>query len=127
MKKLINSYWPAIFWSAIIIILLSIPGSDLPNEASFLNIPHFDKWVHFGIFTLFVVLWCWAVSLKKSRTKILKKFLLITIAGIALGYLLELVQKYFVPNRDYDMWDVLADSIGAVAGLLISIKLFIKK
>lgn len=127
MKKLINSYWPAIFWSAIIIILLSIPGSDLPNEASFLNIPHFDKWVHFGIFMLFVVLWCWAVSLKKSQTKILKKFLLITIAGIALGYLLELVQKYFVPNRDYDLWDVLADSIGAISGLLISLKVFIKK
>ncbi len=127
MKKLINSYWPAIFWSAIIIILLSIPGSDLPNEASFLNIPHFDKWVHFGIFMLFVVLWCWAVSLKKPQTKILKKFLLITIAGIALGYLLELVQKYFVPNRDYDLWDVLADSIGAISGLLISLKVFIKK
>jgi VanZ family protein len=127
LKKLINSYWPAIFWSAIIIILLSIPGSDLPNEASFLNIPHFDKWVHFGIFMLFVVLWCWAVSLKKPQTKILKKFLLITIAGIALGYLLELVQKYFVPNRDYDLWDVLADSIGAISGLLISLKVFIKK
>lgn len=127
MKKLINSYWPAIFWSAIIIILLSIPGSDLPNEASFLNIPHFDKWVHFGIFMLFVVLWCWAVSLKKPQTKILKKFLLITTAGIALGYLLELVQKYFVPNRDYDLWDVLADSIGAISGLLISLKVFIKK
>ncbi|MGC4234135.1 MAG: VanZ family protein [Niabella sp.] len=127
MKKLINSYWPAIFWSAIIIILLSIPGSELPNEATFLNIPHFDKWVHFGIFTLFVVLWCWAVSLKKPQAKILKKFLLITIAGIVLGYLLELVQKYLVPNRDYDMWDVLADSIGAIAGLLISLKVFVKK
>jgi len=126
LKKLFNSYWPAILWSAIVIILLCIPGSDLPDESSFLEIPYFDKWVHFGIFALFVTLWCWAVSLK-SQTGLVKKFILITISGIALGYLLELAQKYLVPNRDYDLWDVVADGIGTVIGLLFSLKVFIKK
>lgn len=127
MKKLINSYWPAILWSAIIIILLCIPGSDLPDETSFINVPNFDKWVHFGIFALFVMLWNGAASLKKPQAGLIKKFILITIAGIVLGYLMELVQKYLVPNRDYDMWDVVADGIGAVTGLLLSLKVFIKK
>jgi len=127
LKKLVNSFWPALFWSAIIVFLLSIPGSDLPEESSFLTIPYFDKWVHFGIFALFVVLWCWAVSLKKSAGNLVQKFIWITLAGILLGYLMELVQKYLVPNRDYDLWDVVADSAGAIAGLLFSLRVFRKK
>jgi VanZ family protein len=122
-----NSFWPAIFWSAIIIILLSIPGSDLPEETSFLSIPYFDKWVHLGIFALFVVLWCWYLSTRRPVTRRTGSFIWITIIGILLGYMMELVQKYFVPNRDYDLWDVVADGIGAIAGLLLSLKIFAKK
>lgn len=127
MKKILNSFWPALFWSAIIIVLLCIPGSDLPQESSFLSIPYFDKWVHGGIFALFVILWCWAFSFKKNRTRQVRSFVWITIAGIALGYILELVQKYLIPHRDYDLWDVVADTAGAVIGLLFSLKFFIKK
>lgn len=122
-----NSFWPAIFWSAILIFLLSIPGSDLPEETSFLTIPYFDKWVHFGIFALFVILWCWALSFKKSRTKRVQNFIWVTLGGILLGYLMELVQKYLVPHRDYDLWDVVADGAGAIVGLLFSLKVFAKK
>lgn len=122
-----NSFWPAIFWSAIIIILLSIPGSDLPEETSFLSIPYFDKWVHLGIFALFVVLWCWYVNARRPATRRTGSFICITIIAILLGYIMELVQKYFVPNRDYDLWDVVADAVGALAGLLISLKIFAKK
>ena len=127
LKKLLNSYWPAIIWSAIIIILLCIPGSDLPEETSFLNIPYFDKWIHVGIFGLFVFLWCGFVSTKQEPTGLLKKFILITITAIVLGYIMELVQKYFVPNRDYDLWDVVADAAGSIIGLLLSLKMFAKK
>lgn len=122
-----NSFWPAIFWSAIIIILLSIPGSDLPEETSFLSIPYFDKWVHLGIFALFVVLWCWYINARRPATRRTGSFIYITIIAILLGYIMELVQKYFVPNRDYDLWDVVADAVGALAGLLISLKIFAKK
>lgn len=126
MKKLLHSFWPALFWSAIVIFLLSIPGSDLPEESSFLTIPYFDKWVHLGIFALFVILWCWAISLKKKQVNRVRSFLWITMAAILLGYLMELVQKYLVANRDYDLWDVVADGVGAIIGLLFSLKVFAK-
>ncbi|MCH5596918.1 VanZ family protein [Niabella ginsengisoli] len=127
MKKLSNSYWPAIFWSAIIVILLVIPGSDLPEEASFLNIPYFDKWIHFGLFALFVVLWCAIVRYKSSTNTIKRNFILVTLTGILFGYIMELVQKYLVANRDYDMWDVVADSAGAIVGLIFSLIVYAKK
>ncbi len=120
-----NSFWPALFWSAIVVLLLSLPCSDLPEESSFLSIPNFDKWVHMGIFALFVILWCWALSLKKNHTNL--NFIWVTLGGILLGYVMELVQKYLVPNRDYDLWDVVADGAGAIIGLLFSLKVFAKK
>src|SRR5690606_5027156 len=110
-----------------IIFLLCIPGSDLPDAPPLLNIPYFDKWVHFILFALFVILWCRVLSLKKSRAKMTQKFVWIFLLGVFLGYAMELVQKYWIPNRDYDVWDIAADGIGALAGLLISLKMFIKK
>jgi VanZ family protein len=39
------------------------------------------------------------------------------------GIAMELVQKYFIPNRSFDFKDVIADTIGIVVGLLLSIKM----
>lgn len=120
------SYWPAIIWSAIILVLLIIPGQDLPNERTF-KIPGFDKLVHFGIFSLFVVLWCWGVVHKALSGPSIYKFLLITAIGVLFGYAMELVQKTLVSHRDYDLWDAFADAMGCVIGLIISMKMFAKK
>lgn len=120
-------YWPAIIWSAIIFLLLAIPGSDLPQESSFLDIPHFDKWIHMGIFALFVILWCRALRIWHPAKKLFLNFILVALAGIAFGYAMELVQKYFIPNRDYDLWDVVADAAGSLLGLAFSLIAFRKK
>lgn len=122
-----NSFWPAAFWSAIVIVLLSLPGSDLPPGGFFRLIPHFDKWIHFGMFALFVILWNWAIAVRLPQSRQVKSFVLVTLVGILVGYLMELVQKYMVTNRDYDMWDVVADAAGAAGGLVFSLIRFRKK
>ena len=40
---------------------------------------------------------------------------------------MEFIQKYFIPNRSFDVGDIIADGVGSAIGLLISLKLFIKK
>ncbi len=37
-----------------------------------------------------------------------------TIFMIVLGVAMEYVQKYFVPNRSFDSWDIVADIAGCV-------------
>lgn len=125
MKKILYGYWPATIWSAIIIILLSLPGSAFAEQEPV--IPHFDKLVHAGIFGMFVWLWCRFIYLKKPATRLLKTFIYITLLGIVFGYGMELVQKYLVINRDYDWWDVVADAVGCVIGLVFSWYVYIKK
>ncbi len=40
---------------------------------------------------------------------------------------MEFIQKYFIPNRSFDIGDIIADGIGSAAGLLISLRMYIKK
>ena len=55
------------------------------------------------------------------------RFVLILIIACLYGVATELMQKYLIPNRDYDIYDILADSIGAVLGfifVLLTVKWF---
>ncbi len=42
-----------------------------------------------------------------------KKWLLrIVLGGIAYGTIMEFVQKYWIPNRSFELADIAADSVG---------------
>ena len=40
---------------------------------------------------------------------------------------MEFVQKYFIPNRSFDVMDMIADGIGSVIGVIVAAKVYIKK
>jgi VanZ family protein len=113
IKKYLSQKWVAIAWTLMVIILLAIPGKMIPEEPAF-AIPQFDKVVHIVMFGLFV--WLWSnhyAALNLNKRKLLKIFFLIFILGVVLGIGMEYVQKYFIPNRDFDEADIIADMIGA--------------
>ncbi|MFI5152114.1 MAG: VanZ family protein [Chitinophagales bacterium] len=113
IKKYLSKKWVAIAWTLLVIILLAIPGKMIPQEQAF-TIPQFDKVVHIILFGLFV--WLWSnhySSLSLTKKKLLRIFFLIFIFGVCLGIGMEYVQKYFIPNRDFDEADIIADMIGA--------------
>ncbi len=53
----------------------------------------------------------WTVSRSKGIT-----FLFLFAVGVSIGALDELLQSY-VPGRDMDMWDWVADAVGVAAGV----------
>jgi VanZ family protein len=111
-KYFAKMYW-AIIWTTVIFILLSLPGSMIPNESTFV-IPNFDKVVHIGLFGGFVVLWSLYFTTKLLPPKnLLRSFFLIFIIAVVYGIGMEYVQKYFIPLRYYDEADIIADMIGA--------------
>jgi len=113
LRKYFSNIYSPIVWTLIIGILLAMPGSMLPNETHF-SIPQFDKIVHISLFGGFVFLWNLYLSVRPiQRTRLLRLFFLVFILAQAYGIGMEYVQKYFIPLRDFDEADIIADLIGA--------------
>jgi len=118
MKIRIIPFLPAITWLITSTILLSLPGDDLP-ENNFFDIPYFDKYVHFGMFFILTVLFCYPfVRTTTNGSGVKSIFKEIAIAAIAFGVAMEFVQKYLVINRSFDVIDIVFDTLGSVAGLI---------
>jgi len=114
---------PALTWVIIVTILLCLPGSALPQENWFDKI-WLDKWIHIILFLVMVFLWCRYVPVVEGKK--IRYFRQIAIYFFLYGIGMELVQKYFIPNRSFDLKDILDDGLGCGIGLLISGR-YIKK
>jgi VanZ family protein len=122
LYNILSSRLPALLWTLFILILLCLPGKMLPDEQQF-KIPQLDKYVHIILFGCFVFFWGFYYGSKQEEDKNLnRKFLIIFIIACLFGIAMEYVQKYFIPNRDFDVYDIMADAVGAGGGLLVILK-----
>ena len=111
----------AISWFIIMCILFFLPGSTLPKE-SWLDTIHFDKWVHIGLFAILVFLWRGAFNWEVNNYNTVLLFF-----AFAYGLMIEFIQKNWVPNRSFDLFDVLADMTGGIIGLIVWLRVYRKK
>jgi VanZ family protein len=102
----------AMGWFLLMNILFVLPGSALPKAGWFTDI-QLDKWVHTGLFAGLVFLFCSAFN------SLSKKLWMVLLGAVAYGFIVELVQKNWVPNRSFDVYDVLADTAGSIIGLVV--------
>lgn len=85
----------------------------LPSESHF-KIPQFDKLVHICFFGGFVFLWNLYEARRATATdKLLRLFFLFYVLGNLYGIGIEYAQLYWIPGRDFDLADMIADMIGA--------------
>ena len=114
----------AIIWLLTITTLLCIPGTKFP-KITWQDKIWLDKWVHIFLFMILVILWSKAYSHTKNTHSDVRKILFkIMVVGCLYGILMEIVQKYFIPFRSFDLGDIIADGIGCVAGYFFAIKRF---
>lgn len=76
-----------------------------------------DKIVHVGLFGCTVLLLCLGYYRQYGHISKLT-FSVIAICAAFYGLLIEYIQKYWAVQRSFDMSDVAADIVGAVAGIL---------
>jgi VanZ family protein len=115
-----KKFWPGIAWFLFTSVLVFLPGSDIP-ESSWLDVIYFDKFVHAGIFGGLTLLFC--LPFFKAHFNLQQKinyFIRISLAAIFWGIIVEVVQKFFIPGRSFDMFDWAADSVGVYIGFLVS-------
>lgn len=109
MKKF-SYFIPAACYYALIFVLSSKPH---PIEV---EVPLFDKWIHlveFGALGFFISFGFF----KSLKTSLRIKMNSTLLSGILLGIADE-IHQYFVPGRDSDILDAIADALGIFLGLL---------
>lgn len=106
---------PAISWGLVILVLSLMPGGT--GGFSLFGIPHFDKIGHFGMYagwTFFIMrgLWGhpqWSPGQKVGWT---------LVCGTVIGIFLEFAQLWMHQGRSFEGWDMVANAIGALSGVL---------
>ncbi len=103
-----------ILWTVIIFTLCTLPGDAIPNPH--LNIPNIDKFVHGGLFFIASLLLIFPL-IHYSHLPRWKSYLVACLYTVVYGGLIEILQYYFF-NRSGEVYDLLADFIGAVVACL---------
>lgn len=102
-------------------MLLTLIKIERPHEASFTSFLgiEMDKWAHFIMFLPLAM--CLFLFLKWNSIPfdIPRFFWSVLCAGIIWGLAIELLQGNATTYRGEDPYDLLADSIGTLAGLII--------
>ena len=107
---------PAFLWAVLIFVSSSIPSERMPN----FTFVRFDKAIHFTIYFLFAFFTYRALRYQNRYPLLSRHALLFTVLLIALYGASDEFHQYFVPGRQADVFDLLADTMGAcflVAGV----------
>ena len=101
---------------AVFIFFIHVAPVD-PDQANRFDFPFADKWIHallFGVLSALSYL-----SLYKKRLDY-RPILLVFGVCLFYGALLEVIQYFFTEERSGDILDWLADSAGALNGIVLA-------
>ncbi len=95
--------------------LSTFPDDDTPD----IDIPHFDKVVHFGFYFGAAVLGTFFIrETTHGKSPMIKTLVFAAFGAILFGILIEVLQYSFTLDRQGDLFDALANSFGAIVGAL---------
>ena len=104
----------SIIWVLVIFIGTTFPNSDITVGANVL-VPHVDKIAHFTMYFILQLLLMWQFDEIKTGRFQIRILLLVCAYGI----LLELIQKYFLVDRFFESYDIIANITGAFMGIIL--------
>ncbi len=111
----------AIIWAIVVAILILLPGKDLPGTGGLANIDKIAHAIVFAVLTILVI-----VGFKKQFTfPVIKKYSIISSISVILLYsvILESIQL-FVPDRQFDKFDMIANTMGISFGLILFVFIY---
>lgn len=128
MKKSHVILWlPCVFYYAFISFISHIPGDHLiPNLEIF---PYFDKVVHFCLYAFLGLIVSRALSWEEYYHHLKRRWYIYFVLIVILAALIDEFHQYFVPFRNMDILDWMADVGGAIfgGGLYFFIFTFLKQ
>ena len=105
----------ALIWTIVIACLCLISFSHIPK----VGLSNSDKYAHFAFYFVFSGLWFLYFSHRNDNLSKVKMFLVVFFLSLFYGIAIEIMQYLFTETRRADVFDVLANALGAVMGLLV--------
>jgi len=113
LKRLLFNWLPLIAYCLMIYI-----QSDLPSPEGLPSFTFSDKLLHFAAYGLLGILFYRAYQTLRLRNNRQLLFFL-SVASAVLYGISDEIHQYFVPFRDADALDAIANSLGAACGVYI--------
>lgn len=121
MQNFLKYNTPSIFWAAFILVICLMPGHDLPK----VDIVNFDKFVHIGVYVVLALLTYYGWMRQQTFAHLHQHtFLKILIILSSYGFAVEIMQEICTADRYFDIYDAVANDIGAVIGLALAYRFF---
>jgi VanZ family protein len=101
----------------LLILWLSLTGSNIPVPGRLLNIPYLDKLGHLGMYTVFSAV----LLLDSCRWRADQNFhYLILLIPLIFGALMEILQMTLTVSRKAEELDLVANIVGITAGFVMA-------
>lgn len=125
---MIRKLWPALVWAAVILILTGLPGDTFPEIIGFWDWLGPDKLVHVFMFSIlsFLIFYSLRKQYRKSKHRYMYVLIILGVT-LAYGLLTEVLQANVFIGRDGNIFDFIANSIGAFTGWLVYVIMDRKK
>lgn len=114
-------FLPAVLWAITIVVLSILPSSEFDGFLLAM-IPHADLVVHFILYSILTFLLCVAyllVGRHNKATTLTFSFL----SAFFLGTSTEILQFYLISTRTGSFSDIIANSLGAAAGIILGFQI----
>lgn len=112
---MINKYKYTLLLS-LIILYLSLKDANELNKVQFLDIPNFDKFVHFCMYFALMSVAIFETRKSPGRSPSL---LLLALYPFLFGVIMEILQKTITTTRSASIFDVIFNTIGILISVLI--------
>lgn len=99
----------ALLWTILIFYFCLEEAPSVPK----FTFQYKDKVVHFIFYFVFVYFWT-----KGLKNKTINYISIILFLAITIGITIEFLQDNFTQNRTFDWYDILANSLGAIASFI---------
>jgi len=110
--KFFTFYWVPVFIYCFLIYI----QSSYPSPETIPDLPYLDKLLHFAAYAILGVLFFRAFRKQRFKDNIRLAMILSMLLSTLYGLSDELHQSY-VPYRNADLMDALADMLGSVGGV----------
>lgn len=121
MKNIKIPYAPALAWGIFVFVLSVLPGNDLPSIPDWGELLSVDKVVHMIFYS--TLTWLILRGKQKATKRNVSALFAVGTAvfSSAYGWFLEWFQGAYCTDRMSDVLDGIANTIGALLGMLIFI------